>query len=112
MTAPHLASENVAALGRRSLGPLVVSGHSTGLAVRARSGTLTLDFSNHLHLIWILHYKLPSIASISCAYTAGALVMRRATTAVHLMIRHYLALGSYCWDFVVIFLQKTNVSGS
>ena len=110
MTAAHLAPENVATLSRRSLGPLVVPGHPSSLAVRASAWALSLDYLMPIPVG--LHDKLASIASISCAYAAGTLVVRRAATHLHLVIRHYLALRSYRWNFVVVFLRKRTKTGS
>ena len=84
----------------------MIACHATTLTIWTRARTLPLDFSDHLHLIGILHDEFTGIATIGCTYAVRALVVRGATSAVNLMVWHYFTLGSHCRDFVIVFLQE------
>lgn len=66
----HLAAEDVASLSRCSLRSLLIASHAAARAARTSSRPLSLDLCDHLHLIWILHHKLPCIASVGRADAA------------------------------------------
>jgi hypothetical protein len=67
VTSAHLSSENVSALSGCSLRSLLISSHSTSWAARTSSRSLSLDLSDHLHLVWILHDELACIAPVGSA---------------------------------------------
>lgn len=64
----------------------MIACHATTLTIWTGAGTLPLDFSDHLHLIGILHDEFTGIATISGTYAVRALVVRGATSAVNLMV--------------------------
>jgi len=57
---------------------------------------LLIHFSNNLHLVWILHYKLPGISPVS--------------NRVRLSTSNYLTLTCRSWYLVVIFLNRRQVN--
>jgi hypothetical protein len=70
VTSAHLSAEDVSALSGCSLRSLLISGHSASWATRTSSRSLSLDLSDHLHLVWILHNELACIAPIGSADAA------------------------------------------
>lgn len=62
MASSHLSTEDVSALCRCSLRSLLVSCNSW--PARAGSWPLSMHLCYHVHLIRILHHKLPRVSSV------------------------------------------------
>ena len=97
MSSADLATEDVSSLG---------SGSLWSLAPIQRVGPVMVScpwvyFCDHLHLVGIAHNKLFLITSIWCSNSAAS----RTT-------RNDLALGCYCWNFVVILLNRGQINVS
>jgi hypothetical protein len=79
----YLATEDVASLGG-----------STWLSLDgARS--ISMYFGDHLHLIGVVHNKLLGVSSVSSGYSLSSI--------------DNFALGSNCWNLVIILLYRLKI---
>lgn len=67
------------------------------------------DFSNHLHLISVVHDKLFTIYRISPVYWTHSSLAPPRSTLISWPLKHDLALWWYCRYLVVIFLNWRQI---
>lgn len=109
MTSAHLPTKNMASLRCSPLRSLLIRVlHRSCGTTWASTWSTSLNFSYHLHLIWILHDEFAIITSVCCTYTAGTL---RASCSLRAH-RNDFALRGYCRDLVVVFIRHVLLNWS